>query len=269
MNILMPMAGAGSRFTNAGYKTHKPVIPTTYWKNGIKYPMVICAINDLPDKDKSNLIVIGRDFHTASGIDKQIKQFFPLCNFLTVDKLTEGQASTCLLAKDYINNYNELLIAGCDNGMIYDYNKFISEKQDADVLVFTHRFHQLILSNPSAYGWCVVDENNFITSMSVKKPISDNPLNDHAVVATFWFKKGSYFVQAAEKMIAENDRINNEFYVDQVIKHIIDLGYKAKVFQVDKYLCWGTPQDYENYENTLKYWFEFQHKDKLASELIK
>lgn len=269
MNILMPMAGAGSRFIKEGYKEHKPVIPTTYWKNGEKYPMVICAIKDLPDSETSNLIVIGRDFHVSSGIDKEIKHFFPNCNFLTVSYLTDGQASTCLIAKKLINNDNELLIAGCDNGMIYNYNKFIDEKEDTDVLVFTHRNHELVLSDPSAYGWCIVNDKNIIQTMSVKKCISNNPLNDHAVVATFWFKKGSYFVEAAEKMIKENDRINNEFYVDQVIKHVIELGYTAKVFQVDKYLCWGTPKDYENYENTLKYWYEFQIKDKLAGELIK
>lgn len=269
MNILMPMAGAGSRFANAGYKIHKPVIPTTYWKDGDKYPMVICAIKDLPDSKNSRLIVIGRDFHTASNIDKEINQYFPNSIFMTVDRLTEGQASTCLLAKDLINNDDELLIAGCDNGMIYDYNKFIDIKNNADVIVFTHRYHDLVLNNPSAYGWCIVDKDDTIINMSVKKAISNNPLNDHAVVATFWFKKGLYFVEAAEKMIKENDRINNEFYVDQVIKHIIELGYEAKVFQVDKYLCWGTPQDYENYENTLKYWNNFQKNDKMAGLLIK
>lgn len=269
MNILMPMAGAGSRFSSAGYKIHKPVIPTTYWKDGNKYSMVICAINDLPDCKNSKLIVIGRDFHVDSKIDKEINNYFPKSIFMTVDRLTEGQASTCLLAKDLINNDEELLIAGCDNGMIYDYDKFASIKHSADVIVFTHRNHNLVLNNPAAYGWCVIDNDDVITNMSVKKAISNNPLNDHAVVATFWFKKGVYFITAAEKMIKENDRINNEFYVDQVIKHTIDLGLKAKVFQIDKYLCWGTPKDYEAYEHTLKYWKEFQLKDKLASELIK
>ncbi len=269
MNILMPMAGAGSRFIEAGYKTHKPIIPTTYWKNGQQYPMVVCALYDLPDYQNSNLIIIGRDFHVKDNVDKTINSYFPNSTFMHIKDLTEGQASTCLLAESLINNKDELLIAGCDNGMIYNQDNFLKAKESADVLVFTHRNHELVLKNPSAYGWCVVDDNDFITSMSVKKQISDTPLNDHAVVATFWFKKGSIFVEAAHKMIKENDRINNEFYVDKVITHVLDLGYTAKVFQVDKYLCWGTPNDYENYENTLKYWHNFQLKDKIARELIK
>lgn len=82
-------------------------------------------------------------------------------------------------------------------------------------------------------------------------------MNDHAIVATFWFKKGSIFVEATEKMIAENDRINNEFYVDETIKHVLDLGYDARVFETERYIGWGTPKDYEEYTNTMKYWDEF------------
>ena len=58
-------------------------------------------------------------------------------------------------------------------------------------------------------------------------------------------------------MIAENDRINNEFYVDQAIKHVLDLGYSAKVFEIDRYVGWGTPTDFANYQNTIKYWKDF------------
>ncbi|MFL5728351.1 MAG: hypothetical protein ACJ75J_02585, partial [Cytophagaceae bacterium] len=79
------------------------------------------------------------------------------------------------------------------------------------------------------------------------------PMNDHAVVGTFWFKKSSYFVKAAEKMIAENRRINNEFYVDELMKDTLDLGLKTGVFEIDSYICWGTPDDYRTYN----YWKSF------------
>ena len=261
MIILLPMAGAGSRFVNAGYKEHKPVIPTTYLQTGEKLPMVVCAVKDLPDSDKSKVIFIGRDFHKTDNVDKEILSYFPNSMFIELNYLTEGQASTCLIAEEYINNSQELLIAGCDNGMVYNYDKFIQAKQDADVLVFTYRNDESVLINPSAYGWCKIDDKNNITEVSVKKQISDNPAYDHAVVATFWFKKGEYFVSASKKMIAEDDRVNNEFYVDQVINHCIDLGLKAKVFEIDRYLGWGTPVDYERYEHIIKYWHDFQQKD--------
>ena len=141
--------------------------------------------------------------------------------------------------------------------MVIDKKKFEKLKMETDVLVFTYRNNEAVLENPNAYGWVKVDENDNITGLSIKKAISDNPMNDHAIVATFWFKEGQIFVKAAEKMIKENERVNNEFYVDSVISHVIDLGYTAKVFEIERYIGWGTPKDYEEYQNTVKYWKEF------------
>ena len=204
-----------------------------------------------------------RDFHKTDGVETVISENFPWAKFITVEKLTEGQACTCMLAKDMINSDEELLIAGCDNGMDYNNEKFEELKQKNDVIVFTYTNNEAVLKNPNAYGWMIVDDNNQITGTSIKKAISDSPMNDHAVVATFWFKKGSIFVEATEKMIAENDRVNNEFYVDQVIKHTLDLGYKASIFDIDRYICWGTPTDYEIYQKTYEYWKGFLAREKM------
>ena len=263
MNILMPMAGEGQRFKNEGYSTHKPAIPVYRIQTGEKLPMVVCAVLDLPgvNDDGSNVIFIDRKFHVSDGVEDVIRCHFPLAKFITLESLTDGQASTCLMAKEFINNNEELLIAGCDNGMIFSHEKFSKEKDSCDCLVFTYRNNESVLKNPNAYGWMVVDENNYITDVSVKKSISDTPTKDHAVVATFYFKTGESFVKAAEKMIKDNDRINNEFYVDQVIKHILELGYTAKVFEIERYIGWGTPYDYRTYMETFNYWKTFLVED--------
>ena len=259
IKILIPMAGAGKRFSDEGYKLHKPVIPVTDRKTGDKIPMVICATKDLPDVclSGSNIVYVDRQFHKNDGVEEEIKKYYPEAQFITVEKLTEGQASTCLLAKEIIDNDDELLIAGCDNGMIINHEKFENLKSQCDMIVFTYRNNEAVLANPNAYGWVITDENNNIAGISIKKSISENPMNDHAIVATFWFKKGKIFVEAAEKMIKENDRVNGEFYVDTVISHILDLGYSAKIFEIDRYIGWGTPKDYEEYEKTIQYWKEF------------
>lgn len=259
MNIIIPMAGAGQRFVDAGYKIHKPAIMTMDRRDGKEYPMVVCATRDLPgvELDGANVIYIDRTFHKRDGVENVIKEFYPKASFITVENLTEGQACTCMLAKEKINNDESLLIAGCDNGMVMDQKKFDVLTKQCDVIVFTYRHNDAVLAKPDAYGWMIVDSENRITGTSIKKAISDHPMDDHAVVATFWFRRGSDFVKATEKMIAENDRINNEFYVDQVIKHALDLGLDARVFEIDRYIGWGTPKDYENYTKTLKYWNEF------------
>ncbi len=259
MNILIPMAGAGKRFEEAGYTVHKPLIPTIYRKTGEKVPMVVCATKDLPDITEcgDNIIYIDRDFHRRDGVEDVIRAYYPKSRFITLDYLTEGQASTCLLAKGLINNQESLLIAACDNGMVFEDDKLKKVMKSADVIVFTYRHNEGVLENPNAHGWVIPDTDGRVAAVSVKKAVSDIPTEDHAIVATFWFKHGSIFVDAAEKMISENDRINNEFYVDQVLKHLMDCGYEIKVFEIDQYLGWGTPSDYENYMNTINYWYEF------------
>lgn len=265
MNILIPMAGAGKRFSEAGYKKSKPAISTYDRRSGKKVPMVVCATMDLPyvELRGANLIYVDRDFHMNEGVEDEIRNFYPDARFINIGHLTEGQASTCLLAERFINNDEELLIAGCDNGMEYSVSDFDRECQEADVLVFTYRNNESVLNNPDAYGWMVVDRNNKILGTSIKKALSENPMQDHAVVATFWFKHGRIFVDAAKKMIREGDRINNEFYVDQVIKHTLQLGHIAKVFEIDRYIGWGTPRDYELYQRTFDYWRGFCNKEKI------
>ena len=269
MNILIPMAGAGSRFVKEGYAKHKPVILVTNRRDGKKIPMVVAATKDLPGANESEnkIIYVDRDFHKNDGVEDEIKNFFPVAKFITISNLTEGQASTCLLAKDDINNEEELLIAGCDNGIVFDEKKFIDAKKSVDVLIFTFRNNEAVLENPNAYGWVDADDLGFVKAVSVKVPVSQNPIKDHAIVSAFWFKRGIDFVKAAEEMIAKNDRINGEFYADQVMKYCLQNSLKVKVFEVDKYLCWGTPLEYENYEKTINYWrcfYEAEFMPKLS-----
>jgi dTDP-glucose pyrophosphorylase len=263
VNILIPMAGAGSRFAEAGYSLSKPLIPVTDRKTGEKVPMVVAAVRDLHRIDSChNYIFVDRDFHKASGVEQELLQFFPNVNCITIDYLTEGQASTCLLAKELIDNEVELLIGSCDNGVQYDRDRFELMKGEADALIFTYRNHELVTVNPEAHGWVKTASDGLTASaISVKKRISNNPLADHAIVASFWFRKGSDFVKCTENMIEQNDRINGEFYADLVMQYAIDAGLRVKVLEVERYFCWGTPVDYEQYEKTIRYWKEFIQKE--------
>jgi hypothetical protein len=108
------------------------------------------------------------------------------------------------------------------------------------------------------YGWVKIDGNNRAMNVSVKVPISKNPYEDHAIVGTFWFKKIKYFNEGLRSMIQKDIRINDEFYVDSVMDELIKLGLNVKVFEINDYICWGTPNDYE----TFKYWQSYFHKAK-------
>jgi dTDP-glucose pyrophosphorylase len=250
--ILIPMAGAGSRFVEEGYTTPKPLLPI------LGKPMVVSATNALPQGDKYIFVI--RDFQISDyQIDQHLSEHFPNSQTVVLDHLTEGQAVTCLKAKELINDEVPLIIGASDNGMLYNKVLFEQLTYDTDCIVFTFRNNPAVLAKPQAYGWVKIDKDNNIKEMSVKKPISDTPMNDHSVVGAFWFKTGKLFVEAAERMIAQNRRINNEFYVDECINDVIQLGYKAKVFEVDHYICWGTPNDYK----TFQYWEAYYNKVKL------
>ncbi len=257
--ILIPMAGAGQRFADAGYTVHKPAIMTVDRATGQEKPMVVCATKDLPGvaADGSNVIYVDRNFHKTDGVEDAIRAWYPQAAFITVDHLTEGQACTCMLAEPYLDPEQPLLIAGCDNGMDIDRDAFDALTKECDCIVFTYRHNEAVLANPNAYGWMIADADGNITGTSIKKAISDSPMEDPAVVATFWFRRAAVFIEATKKMIAENDRINGEFYVDQTVKHVLDLGYRAKIFDIDRYVGWGTPADYEGYQKTWNYFKAF------------
>lgn len=257
--ILIPMAGAGQRFADAGYTVHKPAIMTVDRATGQEKPMVVCATKDLPGvaADGSNVIYVDRNFHKTDSVEDAIRAWYPQAAFITVDHLTEGQACTCMLAEPYLDPEQPLLIAGCDNGMDIDRDAFDALTKECDCIVFTYRHNEAVLANPNAYGWMIADAAGNITGTSIKKAISDRPMEDPAVVATFWFRRAAVFIEATKKMIAENDRINGEFYVDQTVKHVLDLGYRAKIFDIDRYVGWGTPADYEGYQKTWNYFKAF------------
>jgi dTDP-glucose pyrophosphorylase len=254
MIALIPMAGAGSRFVEAGYSTPKPLLPV------LGKPMVVSAANALPGSNEYIFIV--RDFQVREyKVDEHLRTYFPDCRIIVLDHLTEGQAVTCLQAKDFIDNEKELLIGASDNGMIYSMEAFNKATEDADALVFSFRNNPAVIEKPNAYGWVLADEQSgMIEKMSVKVPVSESPVKDHAVVGAFWFRKGSMFVEAAERMISLNTRINNEFYVDECINDLLALGYRAKVFEIEHYVCWGTPNDYM----TFNYWEAFHERESAS-----
>jgi len=239
---LIPMAGAGQRFVDAGYDTPKPLIEV----DGT--PMAVLAAKSLPTAD--HWIFICRDEHILEhGIDKVLRHHFPSSEIISVVYLTDGQASTCLLARDLLRPDDQLTIGTCDNAMEYDPEVFEQKITQADVIIWTFRNNSAVLQNPKAYGWVEVDETEKALKVSCKEPISTKPLSDHAVVGSFSFRKAETFLQCVDTMITKNRRINNEFYLDVAIDECILLGYVVCPIEVRQYVCWGTPQDLEEYRN--------------------
>lgn len=248
---LIPLAGHGSRFAKAGYQDPKPLIVTS------GKPMIIQAANSLPNS-KQHIFVTLKEHLKNYPLEKTLKDEFPQAEIIAISKVTGGQAITCSLGLKDADVNASLLIAATDNGMIYDKEKYqkLIESENVDAIIFTFRHHVSSKNNPQMYGWVNIDGNDNALGVSVKVPVSDNPYNDHAIVGTFYFKKVTYFNQAIQKLLDKDIKVNGEYYVDSLMGELIGLGLNVKIFEIEDYICWGTPDDYE----TFVYWQSFFHK---------
>lgn len=230
-NILIPMAGAGSRFSSAGYTFPKPLIEVN------NKPMIQVVIENL--NIKANFIyIVQKEHYEKYNLKYLLNLITPNCEIVQVDGITEGAACTTLLAKEYINNNKHLLISNSDQFVEWDSNSFYysmtNDNLDGGMLTFK-------ATHPK-WSFAKLNENGYITEIAEKKPISDI-----ATVGIYYWNKGSDYVKYAEQMIEKNIRVNNEFYVAPVYNEAISDGFKFKPYNIEKMWGLGTPEDLKNY----------------------
>ena len=236
MNVLIPMAGAGKRFFDAGYVFPKPLIEVD------NKPMIQWVIESL-NLQANYIFIIQKEHQEKYNIKSVLKILQPNCKIIELDHLTEGAACTTLLAKKYINNSDPLIIANSDQYInwnsskaLYDFN---SKNLDGAILTFE------AIHPKWSYAKC--NEEGFVTEVAEKKVISKN-----ATVGVYYWKHGSDYVKSAEEMIKKNIRVNNEFYVCPVYNEFLAKNKKVKIHNVDKMWGLGTPEDLDNFIRSIK-----------------
>ena len=237
LNVLIPMAGAGTRFESAGYTFPKPLIDV----NG--KPMIQVVVENL-NIEANFIYVVQKKHRIKYNLDTLLGIITPNCKIVEVDGVTEGAACTALLAKEFINTDSPLFFANSDQFVVWDSNEFFYKMNetnvDGGIVTFT--------SIHPKWSFAKVNEDGFVTEVAEKKPISDN-----ATVGFYFWKKGSDFVKYAEEMISNNIRVNNEFYVCPVYNQAIKYDKKVIVYKAKEMWGLGTPEDLNNYlENKSK-----------------
>lgn len=237
LNVLIPMAGEGSRFAKAGYTFPKPLVEV-HGK-----PMIQKVIENL-NIDANFIYLIRKEHNKQYNISSMLNQITPGCKIVEVESLTEGAACTTLLAKEYIDNDMELLIANSDQYIEWEsgefYHSINNPNIDGSVLCFEN-------THPK-WSYAKINEYGNITEIREKEVISNQ-----ASVGIYYWSKGSDYVKSAEQMIAKNIRYgqnfngNGEFYVAPVYNEAIEEGKKIKVFNVKKMHGLGTPEDLETF----------------------
>jgi HAD superfamily hydrolase (TIGR01509 family) len=227
MNVLIPMAGAGSRFAAQGYTFPKPLIEVR------NKPMIQVVVENL-NIMANYIFIVQKEHYEKYNLNYLLNLIAPNCKIVQVDGITEGAACTTLLAKQYIDSDDKLIIANSDQFIEWDANKTLysltASALDGGILTFK--------STHPKWSFAKVDENGFVTEVAEKKPISDD-----ATVGVYYWKHGKDYVKYAEQMIAANKRVNNEFYVAPTFNEAIADGKKFGIRQIENMWGIGTPED--------------------------
>jgi HAD superfamily hydrolase (TIGR01509 family) len=236
LNVLVPMAGAGSRFAQQGYTFPKPLIEV----NG--KPMIQVVVENL-NIDAHYIFIVQQEHYEKYNLKYLLNLIAPGCDIVQVNGVTEGAACSTLLAKDYINNDRPLVMANSDQYVEWNSNEcmyaFTADEIDGGIVTFE-------ASHPK-WSYAKLGADGFVSEVAEKKPISNE-----ATVGIYYWKRGCDYVKYAEDMIAKDIRVNNEFYVCPVFNQAIEDGKKIKVKRVTKMWGIGTPEDLDNFLKNYK-----------------
>lgn len=228
LNIVVPMAGRGSRFANAGYVMPKPLIDV----HG--RPMIEYVTKNITPNCQHRFVYICLQEHIEKyHLVEELNRIAPGCAIVPVNAVTEGAACTVLLAEQYIDSDEPMMIANSDQYVDTDINAYLSAMGEHDGLIMT------MPADDPKWSYVKYDENGFITLVREKEVISNQ-----ATVGIYNYQHGSDFVKYAKQMIAKNIRVNGEFYVAPVYNEMIEDGKKLVYCDVGvKMYGLGIPDD--------------------------
>lgn len=231
MNIVIPMAGAGSRFQKSDYTFPKPLIDV-----GGK-PMIQRVMENININAKY-IFIVQKEHRDKYNLDMMFKLFVDKFEVVETEGVTEGAACTVLLAKEHIDTDEPLFIANADQILEWNSNNFMykmqEQKNDGCIVTFT--------STHPMWSFAKVDKNGIVTKVAEK-----NPISNIATTGLYYWTCGSDFVKYAEQMITRNIRVNNEFYVCPVYNQAIEDGKIISTYHIDKMWSLGTPEDLNYY----------------------
>lgn len=235
LNVIIPAAGAGSRFSNQGWKRPKPFI-----RVGGK-PLLDIVLENMQIPDAKKIIILQKQYSKHLHLIKE-----PYQDVVFIDGLTQGTACTVLEAEKYLNE-NELIVVNSDQYLKTNILTFLEDARarnlDGSILVFTENER-----NPK-WSFAKITEDGLVSEVAEKKPISSL-----ATVGLYYFKTGIEFKKYAERMIDANDTHNNEYYTCPVYNHMIKDSLRVGVFEIEyeQMHGLGTPNDLREYSKKFK-----------------
>ena len=237
----MPMGGLGSRFSDAGYNTPKPLISV----DGM--PMFKKAISSLSgiDAKKTFFFVIRKEHVDAFQLDKLIKNILPSAEVIVIPEMTRGAAETAIAAKNKLDPEAGLIIMDCDLWFQSEsYNKMISDSLSNKKSIYGGLL--TFNSDNPRYSYAKVDSHDFVLETAEKIVISNN-----AITGAYFFAHAKYFIEATNELLKQHlSKSLKEYYISSLYNIILKNGGPVQASYVDKFSSFGTPEELECYKNT-------------------
>jgi UDP-N-acetylglucosamine diphosphorylase / glucose-1-phosphate thymidylyltransferase / UDP-N-acetylgalactosamine diphosphorylase / glucosamine-1-phosphate N-acetyltransferase / galactosamine-1-phosphate N-acetyltransferase len=236
INVVIPMAGLGSRFVKAGFTTPKPFIEV---HDTTLIELVLSNLN----LREAKYFLLARSEHLVlqEPVLDRIKKRYDV-TLVPVDKLTEGAACTVLHAHRLINTSTPLLLANSDQFVDSSIQGFVDDcdarEIDGSILTFVDK------DRDPKWSFAKINSERLVTEVKEKVAISE-----HATVGIYYFAQGRFFVDGAIDMIVANDRVNGEFYTCPVYNYGIAKGLRFGIYNIDaeKMHGLGTPEDLQRF----------------------
>ncbi len=228
INVVIPMAGNGSRFAQEGYLLPKPLIDV----QGV--PMIQRVVENL-NIDGQYIFIVRQDHLDKYDLRTLLDRIAPGCIIVPTDGITEGATCSVLLAASHIDTDTNLLIANSDQFLEWDSSAFLYESMNVDGCIST--FEQTD-PNDKKWSYASLNTTGFVDRVAEKEVIST-----HANTGIYFWSKGSDFVRYARQMIDKNIRTNGEFYIAPVYNEAIIDNKKIKIQNCKKMWGLGVPAD--------------------------
>lgn len=241
LQIVIPMAGGGARFAQAGYALPKPLIEVF---NNV--PMIEVVLKSLEGiaNDYNYRFVIQREHQEKFGLADRLRALKPGCVIKMLDGLTDGAARTVLSAKDYFNPLAPVLLVNSDQFITLNWKDFFSKNKkigaDHSILTFG--------ADHPKWSYAKVDSDNWVTEVVEKSVVSQ-----HATCGLYYFRRSSDLIWGIEEMIRKDFRVASELYVAPSINYLIQRGDRVSIYNVDSMSGLGVPDDLTTFQNKMKY----------------
>ncbi|TKB78024.1 MAG: glycosyl transferase family 2 [Nitrospira sp.] len=230
IRIVMPMGGEGKTFLERGYTFPKPLVEV------VGRPMVEIVTHNITPKEPHEFVFICRQEHLRKfALAEVLRLLAPHSKTVALAQPTAGALCSVLLAKEHLDNDDELLIVNADQFLDVSIDQFLAEAREGT-------WDGFIMTFPSTHPkWSYVRlEGNHVVSVAEKRPISRN-----ATAGVYYFRRSRDFVAAAERMLLKHATVEGEFYVCPVYNELILMGKRISVFPLsrDQMFSLGTPED--------------------------